>query len=177
MGQLSGATKPIRLKLVLLTISAVGGVKPMHRWGPPWAFVAGGRKRGWLRPLVLTLLAKRPMNGTELIEEIYRFTGSLWRPSPGSVYPMLSELVEEGLIARRTDGKYELTEEGMELAKTLYAPLASAVDPLSELRGALSGLEEMANSSPGELRGRLQELKDLRRRLDEIIERLEGQGR
>jgi hypothetical protein len=35
----------------------------------------------------------------------------------------------------------------------------------------------MANSSPGELRGRLQELKDLRRRLDEIIERLEGQGR
>jgi DNA-binding PadR family transcriptional regulator len=78
----------------------------------------GGRKRarrGLVRGAILHLLAERPMHGYELINELEQRTGGRWKPSPGSVYPTLSALEDEGLItAVETDGKkrYELTEAG-----------------------------------------------------------------
>ena len=78
----------------------------------------GGRKRvrrGLIRGAILHLLAERPMHGYELINELEQRTGGRWKPSPGSVYPTLSALEDEGLItAVETDGKkrYELTEDG-----------------------------------------------------------------
>jgi len=78
----------------------------------------GGRKRarrGLIRGAILHLLAERPMHGYELITELEQRTGGRWKPSPGSVYPTLSALEDEGLItAVETDGKkrYELTEAG-----------------------------------------------------------------
>ncbi|WP_202965446.1 PadR family transcriptional regulator [Acidilobus saccharovorans] len=148
----------------------------MQGWGPPWSHMARGRRRGWLRPLVLSLLAKRPMNGMELMEEIYRLTGGLWRPSPGSIYPTLAELSDEGFISRRDDGRYELTERGLQLAQTLYMPLASALDPLVMLDNALTDLEEQLSESPTMLKDKLQRLLEARRRLDAIIEKLKGQA-
>jgi DNA-binding PadR family transcriptional regulator len=78
----------------------------------------GGRKRarrGLIRGAILHLLAERPMHGYELINELEQRTGGRWKPSPGSVYPTLTALEDEGLItAVETDGKkrYELTEDG-----------------------------------------------------------------
>ncbi|WP_231591328.1 PadR family transcriptional regulator [Saccharothrix sp. ST-888] len=76
----------------------------------------GGRaRRGDVRASLLALLRERPMHGYEMITEIGERTGGAWRPSPGSVYPTLQLLEEEGLIRAQEDsGKrlFELTETG-----------------------------------------------------------------
>nr|WP_253798823.1 PadR family transcriptional regulator [Kitasatospora paracochleata] len=81
----------------------------------------GGRaRRGDVRASLLALLKERPMHGYEMITEIGERTGGAWRPSPGSVYPTLQLLEEEGLIrAREESGKrlFELTDAGREEAE------------------------------------------------------------
>jgi DNA-binding PadR family transcriptional regulator len=84
----------------------------------------GGRgrgKRGDVRAAILKLLAERPMHGYEMIQEIGERSQNLWRPSPGSVYPTLQLLVDEGLIAAtESDGSkklFELTDDGKTAAE------------------------------------------------------------
>ncbi|HUY50530.1 MAG TPA: PadR family transcriptional regulator [Streptosporangiaceae bacterium] len=73
-------------------------------------------KRGDVRAAAIALLAEGPRNGYQIIQEIGERSGGVWRPSPGSVYPALQQLEDEGLIAATTgDGgrrAYELTDEG-----------------------------------------------------------------
>ena len=77
----------------------------------------GRAKRGNIRAAILALLAERPMHGYEMIQELEERTGGIWRPSPGSIYPSLSMLEDEGTI-RGTDGGgkrlFELTDAGRE---------------------------------------------------------------
>ncbi|WP_245805144.1 PadR family transcriptional regulator [Amycolatopsis australiensis] len=70
-----------------------------------------------VRPAVLALLAEEPMHGYQLMQEIRRRTQDRWRPSPGSVYPILQQLEDEGLVHTvETGGRRvaELTEAGRE---------------------------------------------------------------
>jgi len=57
------------------------------------------RKRGEIREAILRLLGERPMHGYEMIQEVTERSEGGWTPSPGSVYPMLQLLEDEGLIA------------------------------------------------------------------------------
>jgi len=89
----------------------------------------GGRgrgKRGDVRAAILKLLAERPMHGYEMIQEIAERSQNLWRPSPGSVYPTLQLLVDEGLIAgAESDGSkklFELTDDGRAAAEKVETP-------------------------------------------------------
>jgi DNA-binding PadR family transcriptional regulator len=65
----------------------------------------------------LAVLRDGPRNGYQIMSEIEERSGGAWRPSPGAVYPALSQLADEGLIAgeesagRRT---FRLTEAGRE---------------------------------------------------------------
>jgi DNA-binding PadR family transcriptional regulator len=64
---------------------------------------------------VLALLTERPMHGYEMIQELDGRTGGAWRPSPGSVYPTLQLLEDEGLIVSESAGgrrRFSLTEAG-----------------------------------------------------------------
>ena len=70
----------------------------------------GLAQRGWLRPTVLRLLAERPMNGIEIMDRIQEMSKGWYRPSPGSVYPLLEQLEGEGLIAKGKDGRYALSK-------------------------------------------------------------------
>jgi DNA-binding PadR family transcriptional regulator len=79
----------------------------------------GGRaRRGNVRAAVLLLLAERPMHGYEIIQLISERSRGWWKPSPGSVYPTLQLLADEGLVttadAEGGSGKrpYTLTDEG-----------------------------------------------------------------
>jgi DNA-binding PadR family transcriptional regulator len=68
-----------------------------------------------VRTALLALLDERPMHGYDLIRELEERSGGAWRPSPGSVYPTLQMLEEEGLIAGEDqDGKrvFSLTDAG-----------------------------------------------------------------
>jgi DNA-binding PadR family transcriptional regulator len=65
--------------------------------------------------VVLTLLAEQPRHGYEIIQEIADRTGGSWRPSPGSVYPTLQQLEDEGLVrTEEADGRRtsQLTDSG-----------------------------------------------------------------
>ncbi len=81
---------------------------------------AGGRgrgmvRRGEIRPLILAVLATKPMHGYEVITELEAQSGGRWRPSAGSVYPTLQQLSDEGLVtSEEIDGRrvYALTDEG-----------------------------------------------------------------
>lgn len=75
--------------------------------------------RGDVRAAVLALLAERPMHGYQIISEIGQRSNGAWKPSPGSVYPTLQLLADEGLIrAEEAGGRktYSLTEEGRAVA-------------------------------------------------------------
>ncbi|MHC2999363.1 PadR family transcriptional regulator [Microbacterium sp. HJ5] len=76
--------------------------------------------RGDVRAAVLALLAEKPMHGYQIIQEIDERSGGSWKPSPGSVYPTLQLLTDEGLItAQESNGRktYALTEEGRQEAQ------------------------------------------------------------
>jgi DNA-binding PadR family transcriptional regulator len=100
------------------------------RRGPPWGrgrgfgsfldgpggFPRGPRaRRGDIRTAALLLLAEGPRNGYGIMQEIEQRSGGVWRPSPGSVYPALSQLEDEGLIRTEPAGDrrmFVLTDAG-----------------------------------------------------------------
>ncbi len=85
-----------------------------HGLGGPWGPVARAR-RGDVPAAVLILLSDRPMHGYQVIQELENRSGGAWRVSPGSVYPTLQFLEEEGLISgQEVEGRrvYSLTEAG-----------------------------------------------------------------
>lgn len=71
--------------------------------------------RGDVRSAILSLLGEAPSNGYGLIKAIAEKSGGVWKPSPGSVYPTLQQLVDEELITATGDGRrteYQLTDAG-----------------------------------------------------------------
>jgi len=94
---------------------------------------------------VLALLSDRPMHGYEMIQELQTRTGGVWKPSPGSVYPTLAMLEDEGLVRSETvDGKklYELTPAGAEaqtpVEEAPWAAMVREADPAQvQLREAV----------------------------------------
>jgi len=93
--------------------------------GGPGPFGRGrgrGRKarRGDVRTAVLILLAEEPRNGYQIMQELEQRSEGLWRPSPGSVYPALQLLEDEGLVRSEDhDGRklLHLTEAGQAALK------------------------------------------------------------
>jgi DNA-binding PadR family transcriptional regulator len=72
-------------------------------------------RRGDVRAAILLLLAEEPRNGYQLMQEIEQRSGGAWRPSPGSVYPALQLLADEGLVrseSRDGGNTFELTDAG-----------------------------------------------------------------
>lgn len=72
-------------------------------------------RRGDIRQAILLLLDDGPKNGYGLMQEVEERSGGSWRPSPGSVYPALAQLEDEGLVVmKETDGRkeFELTDDG-----------------------------------------------------------------
>ena len=83
----------------------------------------GRRSRGDVRAAVLVLLAEGPSNGYRIIGEVARRSDGAWKPSPGSVYPTLQQLQDEGLVVADTaDAKqFTLTDEGRAYVEAEYA--------------------------------------------------------
>lgn len=72
-------------------------------------------RRGDIRTAVLAILAEGPGHGYEVMQRLEEKTNGGWRPSPGSVYPTLQLLEDEGLARSvESDGKrvYEITDTG-----------------------------------------------------------------
>jgi DNA-binding PadR family transcriptional regulator len=155
---------------------------PQGRRGPGHRGRGGGRRPN-VRNAVLALLAERPMHGYEMIQELESRTAGIWRPSPGSVYPTLQLLEDEGVIAAETDGgrkRFALTDAGRAEAE------AAAQDPpwrdftddtMSQVHdfreaavGIMGALRQVGFSGTPEQRARaLEVLNDTKRRLYAIL--------
>jgi DNA-binding PadR family transcriptional regulator len=114
--------------------------------GPGWGPHRHGRgraRRGDVRLALLRLLAEEPRNGYQLMQAIEERSDGLWRPSPGSVYPTLAQLEDEGLIhSAEPEGtrRFEITDAGRKHLDSRadepapWEPAAEdAENPLSEL--------------------------------------------
>jgi DNA-binding PadR family transcriptional regulator len=88
-----------------------------HRPFGPWMRHMAAVPKGFLRYYVLRLLNEKPMSGSEIMSEIEKRTDGHWRPSPGSIYPLLAWLQEKGHskeVLQQEPGvkRYTLTEQG-----------------------------------------------------------------
>src|SRR4051794_19550138 len=82
--------------------------------GPPWARGGGRMRRGDIRTALLVVLEDGPGHGYELIQRLEAKSEGAWRPSPGSIYPTLQLLEDEGLVRSvEREGKrvYEVTDD------------------------------------------------------------------
>ena len=105
---------------------------------------SGRARRGDVRLALLRLLAEEPRNGYQLMQAIEERSEGVWRPSPGSVYPTLAQLEDEGLIrSAQSEGarRFELTDAGREHLDT-RADEPAPWEPASE--GADNLLTEFA---------------------------------
>jgi DNA-binding PadR family transcriptional regulator len=94
----------------------------------------------------LLLLAEEPRNGYQIMQEIERRSDGVWRPSPGSVYPALAQLEDEGLVrVEERDGRrtYALTDAGRAYVQDrrddLVAPWEEMSDSVDDEVSSLFG--------------------------------------
>jgi DNA-binding PadR family transcriptional regulator len=90
--------------------------------------------KGDVRAAVLLLLDEQPLHGYQLIHRIEEHSGGLWRPSPGSVYPALQLLEDEGLVRpEEEEGRrvFHLTESGQAYVAEQRAELEAARDAVT----------------------------------------------
>ncbi|MBD2896281.1 PadR family transcriptional regulator [Spirillospora sp. NPDC000708] len=139
-------------------------------------------RRGNVRAALLALLDERAMHGYEMIQELDERTGGVWRPSPGSVYPTLQMLEDEGLVTSREEGGkrlFSLTDTGREQAaaqttapwdEVTEAAGANAVrerEAFGQLLGAMK--QVMAVGSDAQKARALDVINDARRRIYGIL--------
>jgi DNA-binding PadR family transcriptional regulator len=94
-----------------------GGPMPPFGGGRGRGRGRGRKRRGDVRAALLLALSEEPRNGYQLIQLMEERSGGRWRPSPGSVYPALAQLEDEGLIRSIEQDEtklFELTDLGRE---------------------------------------------------------------
>lgn len=124
------------------------------------------RRRG-LRFWILSLLAESPKNGSEIMNVIEDTNQGWWRPSPGTVYPLLSSMKDEGFIRQMPDGRYELTEKSKEEMHWPPGFLGhrqrNSEGMLNEMKGYVSYFEDLDRADKKKMdqhRGEIQKLAD-----------------
>ena len=144
----------------------------------------GRRRRGDIRYVLLELLAEQPRHGYELMKELERRHGEFQRISPGSVYPTLQLLADEGLItAEESNGRktYSLTEAGRAEAESSAeraAPWESAGKsdfpgigalPKAGMELAQAAAQVGRTGTPEQVKQAVDVLDEARRRLYSIL--------
>ena len=159
--------------------------------------------RGLLRHIIPRLLKNSDMSGTEIMQTLSEYTEGQWNPSPGTIYPLLSSLEEDGIIETvRIEGRsktYRLTTEGRKEVmsfikqkrgqvghKTRLGPLIweKVLDPEERVRFHLFGLIHSLDMLEGvavHLKTKEQqlvkkELEEAQSRISSIIDDLDSGG-
>ncbi len=149
-------------------------------FGPPMFGRGPKRGRGDVRAAILALLAEEPMHGYQIITELTERSGGVWRPSPGSVYPTLQAMEDQGLVtADKNEGRrvFSLTPDGRTVAEEAGegpAPWEQAAKganrSLVDLRGLIGEVAGAAmqvgrSGSEGQVKAVGEILADTRRRI------------
>ena len=147
----------------------------------PWSRA----KRGDVRIAILLALADEPMHGYQIMQRLEERSGGAWRPSPGSVYPTLQLLEDQGLIkGEENEGRrvFSLTEGGVEAATALREKLGDSPfgaeggeqDPRYALRQAVFSLggavkQVGVSGSADDVQKALEILRDARKRIYALL--------
>jgi DNA-binding PadR family transcriptional regulator len=121
-------------------------------------------QRGWLRPAILRLLQDKPMNGMEIINRFNEASHGWWKPSPGSIYPLLETLENEEMIKKRSDGRYEVTKK----FASEFGPIGQVDEMLTNMEGSVSYFEDMAKSDKAKFSSYKKRIERLSDRLSKI---------
>jgi DNA-binding PadR family transcriptional regulator len=125
---------------------------PRGRWGGGRGGWSGGRRmpRGAIRTAILAALRDEPGNGYEVMRRLEEMSGGLWRPSPGSVYPHLQMLEDEGLVhSSEVDGSrtFTLTETGRAEAEKAKLPWQEAGEADDDVRTLRLGMGQLMSAA------------------------------
>ncbi len=175
----------------------MGGPPPWvaQMFGPEFAGAAGGRgggrrprvRRGDVRSAILDILhtSEGAVNGYQMIQQIAEKTDGVWKPSPGSVYPTISQLEDEGLVEDAPTGRkaVQLTEAGTtyvqqhpEEMAAVWAPFAEEQDDdevvnfkqvIGQTVGAI--IQVATTGTPDQREKAIEILGDTRRRLYSLL--------
>lgn len=106
------------------------------------------------------------MDGVESI------TRGWWRPTPGSIYPLLKEMSDQGMVRKRDDGRYELTSKGRTQAEGSFGPRMrrpqTVEDMIRQIDSFVSYMEDVKKSKGSELEPHLNKIKGLAERLSDL---------
>lgn len=150
----------------------------------------GGRpkvRRGDVRSAILDVLAQaeEPINGYQVIQAIAERTGGRWKPSPGSVYPTIQQLEDEGLVedAPADRKALQLTPEGHQHVRDHADELAALWRPFESVEGdddslnlrqvigqTVGAIVQVATTgTPDQMEKAVAILSDTRRRLYQLL--------
>jgi len=126
------------------------------------------------------MLDTGPKNGADIISEVEKASMGWWRPSPGSVYPLLEEMVQDGLVTRREDGRYEITNKGKDEMSWTHGPWrmrhfrqpVTVEAMLSEIESYMSYFEDIARSDKSKISGHSDRIKAIKERFTSLTETL-----
>jgi DNA-binding PadR family transcriptional regulator len=122
--------------------------------------------------MVVSLLSTSPKNGVEIMDGVESMTRGWWRPTAGSVYPLLDKMVKEGTVNKLPDGRYELTPNARNEFDVSFAPRPKRPqtmdDMVNEMHSFVSYMEDVKGSESKELEPHLGKLRSLSKRLSEL---------
>jgi DNA-binding PadR family transcriptional regulator len=107
-------------------------------------------RRGDVRSAILDVLSTGPMNGYQVIQQIAERSNGLWKPSPGSVYPTIQQLEDEGLVEGTSpEGRrlLQLTDAGRAYVEERADELAQTWRPFDEAQAGAAGPDGAAGTS------------------------------
>lgn len=128
-----------------------------------------------LRKWIMYIVRDRPMSGAEIMDSMEANLQGWWRPSPGSIYPLLKRMVEEGVLSRSADDKYSLTPSGLEEVERPWpwydrqAPTPRTVEGAVEvLSSYTSYLEDLARNNDKEIPKNAENIRGIANRLSKL---------
>ena len=124
-----------------------------------FAFDWAKRTHKGLRRWILFIVSEKPRTGVEIMDVMEASLQGWWRPSPGSIYPLLDSLAKEGVLAKSQDKHYSLTQLGREEFERPFPFMRgmpsttprSVEDVVGELSSYVSYLEDVAQAKDGRL--------------------------
>ena len=128
-----------------------------------------------LRRWILYIVRDKPKTGAEIMDMMEGNLQGWWRPSPGSIYPMLKSMVDEGVLHKSDDNRYSLTASGKEeienplpwMGRPSTSP-RSVEGVLEELSSYVSYLEDLAASKDEKVAEIASKIKELGARLTRV---------
>jgi len=121
--------------------------------------------------MIVYLLSSSPKNGVELMDGVETITRGWWRPTPGSIYPLLREMTDQGIVRKLEDGRYELTSKGRTQMEGPFGPLRrpqTMDDVLKQMQSSVSFIEDFKASNKGALVQYAGQLESLTKRLADL---------